>query len=507
MHLYQLMSTSTSDSLCAATPPTAKRARVDAEQGAARRALYEAGELCDGHVTHCGQVYAVSRMNCAAASGFFRVAFTGGMREGLSASINLDPNIPSSCVQSLLRYAHSGDLVVPDGDEEELVSAADQLEFLSVLPILTPQLIATVTTENCLHRLTLGVRRSLPEVAVRAIEEVDDHFETVTATRSFRELPEAAVEAILRVQALTTPEVALYEALLDWHAHEPTRPFAPLFEHIALADLGLRYLLVHVNHAPCVLASERAKQRVQTALEMLALPASERPVPSSSPGVLKRARAQPLRLRFLGDREDSTCQLVVAPSWRGTSVMRRGFHSQAWCGAFAISVLSLQQRSQWQLRVFPTESLPHMDKKFFVGVAKATNDRNSETNDGCVGLELVNPCRGDRITFTADPRRQRLEYRFELGEGRSVDNDELWVSVQSEFEEASVPVGSSGTLAWPHAGLGWKPFVAMTAGTTSSVSRVDVIDPLDEDGGSPLEGSLEESDDDDDSDDSDDSDL
>jgi hypothetical protein len=187
------------------------------------RALYEAGSLCDGEVRHGGATFAVSRMNLAAASRFFRVAFTGGMRETSCASVDLDLSIPEACVQALLHFAHSGELRVPDGMEEELVSAADQLEFLSVLPILTPRLVETVSAENCLNRLTLATRRSLSVLTAHAIRAADEHFEALAASHAFDQLPEEALAAFLQAEELTTQEAKLYEMLMAWHAHDTTR--------------------------------------------------------------------------------------------------------------------------------------------------------------------------------------------------------------------------------------------------------------------------------------------
>ena len=52
--------------------------------------LYEAGQLCDGKLVLNGRTFPVSRILLAAASPFFRSAFTGGMREG-EGTVQLDP--------------------------------------------------------------------------------------------------------------------------------------------------------------------------------------------------------------------------------------------------------------------------------------------------------------------------------------------------------------------------------------------------------------------------------
>ncbi|MDC0526020.1 BACK domain-containing protein [bacterium] len=153
------------------------------------------------------------------------------MRESSCASVDLDPSVPAACVQSL-----------QEGLDEELVGAADQLEFLSVLPILTPRLVATVTAENCCNCLTLATRRSLGELTTRAVQAADEHFEQLTASRAFEPLPEEALAAFLQCETLTTLYVVrLYEMLVSWHAHDAaSRSFDALLGHISLVDLGVK---------------------------------------------------------------------------------------------------------------------------------------------------------------------------------------------------------------------------------------------------------------------------
>jgi hypothetical protein len=63
--------------------------------------LYEAGQLCDGKLVLNGRTFPVSRILLAAASPFFRSAFTGGMREG-EGTVQLDPSLQPEGVEALL---------------------------------------------------------------------------------------------------------------------------------------------------------------------------------------------------------------------------------------------------------------------------------------------------------------------------------------------------------------------------------------------------------------------
>ena len=63
--------------------------------------LYEAGQLCDGKLVLNVRTFPVSRILLAAASPFFRSAFTGGMREG-EGTVQLDPSLQPEGVEALL---------------------------------------------------------------------------------------------------------------------------------------------------------------------------------------------------------------------------------------------------------------------------------------------------------------------------------------------------------------------------------------------------------------------
>ena len=421
-------------------------------------ALYQAGELCDGEVRHGSTTYAVSRMNLAAASKFFRIAFTGGMRESSGASITLDPSMPAACVETLLHYAHSGELRVPEGFEEELVSAADQLEFLSVLPSLTPRLIETVNAENCLNRLTLAARRSLDDLTARAVQAADEHFIKLAASDAFNELPEEALTALLSSEQLTVAEVQLYEMLVAWHAHDTRRRFDALLAHISLTDLGVKYLLDSVMHSPLVLASAPARDLVRDAMGRLTLsPVEIAQLPS--PRTTRRNRAIRLDLHFHRPNECPFLVLRIADA--GKLVWRAG--GSIYRGAFGTEHLPTNARALWRLELTPsTHYAASKEQKFFVGIAREDVTADSQRTDGCVGIEIINPHAGDTLSLTSDPTRQVLEYSFELTGTRTIAD--VSASVQSEFQASDVEIGANGTLTWPSSGT-WKPFVSMTHGT------------------------------------------
>jgi hypothetical protein len=235
-----------------------------------------------------------------------------------------------------------------------------------------------------------------------------------------------------------------------------------LLGYISLAELGVKYLLDHVVHAPPVLASTRAKDLVRDAMGRLTLPPAERAALASPNTAVRRSRALNIDLKF--DRRPR----YVAVSEDGKLVRRIGYPN--WRGVLATEALPSQRRASWRLVLSPNTDpvFNGGEQKFFVGIAREGTPMvlDSDSSDGCIGLEIINPHAGDSLTFTSDPERGLLHYTFALSGARSVD--EIRASVQSEFQSADEEVGDTGTLTWPHAGpQQWSPFVSMTHGHIS----------------------------------------
>ena len=103
--------------------------------------------------------FPVSRLALASASPFFRAAFSGSMLES-GGTVTLDPSLSPSCVEALLRFAHGSlEVRIAEPDLEEFVTAADQLSFTDVLPLVTPLLASSLSADNCTTRLVLCLTR------------------------------------------------------------------------------------------------------------------------------------------------------------------------------------------------------------------------------------------------------------------------------------------------------------------------------------------------------------
>jgi len=268
-----------------APPPSLHNIALPLPEEAARdrhsslRETYERGELCDGQVVLGERVFPVSRMTLAASSPFFRAAFSSGMREGASLRVTLDPTLPIRCVEALLSYAHApgGEFAVES--LEQLVVAADQLGFTSVLPIAAEKLRATLTPSNCIDRLVLSERHGLPTLSRGCIEVVGQHYAEPSMKRALASLSQGCLVVLLSHEPAVMAEERIFEILLAWlENYEDGRSplFPTLLELVRLPSLGIAYLSEHVMYAPSVLAAPRAQQLVRDAVRFLGASPEER---------------------------------------------------------------------------------------------------------------------------------------------------------------------------------------------------------------------------------------
>ena len=311
------------------------------------RAIYEAGELCDGTVILGDRQFPVCRMLLSAASPFFKSAFMGGFRESAQCSVTLDPTLPADCVDALLKHAH-----VPVGsgitlNPESFLSTADQLGFSDLIPAASRALIDTLSPGNLLARLVLADRYELADLLTRGVELFSEHAVDICGSPEFASLlPQSLLSKVLSHQDTTASELPLFEGLLAWTRHDSARAvaFDELLEHVRLPELGIQYLISSVVHAEEVVRSSRARQLVQEAMAFLTVP--EQRLELTSPRMESRRNLP----AFLSQSSGG-----IAVTYEGSAIRfcRRSFssgdHGSAHCALSSEKITT--PKLSWTVRV------------------------------------------------------------------------------------------------------------------------------------------------------------
>lgn len=360
------------------------------------------------------------------ASDFFRAAFTGSMRESTTGTITLEGLHPS-CVQALIGYAHNGHsgLLVLEEHLEAMLIAADQLGFAELLPLIGEKLCGGVTAENCVDRLVLADRHSLPSLRASALDVLTQHFRSLSHAGSLAALTQSVFSEILSADDLDLDEIDLFDALVAWRAHDVERhgaAFDALFALLRLPRMGIEALASRVVHAPAVLASERAQQSVRDSILYLTVPSKRAEL--TTPITVDRGRGVALDVVF-----ESTVGRMVAK--RHTGIHEDGKLVKRtslafWSGAVA-NALPSSRRVTWKLRVDGPPSDMEAEAGFFLGLVKRSGvealnlceNYRTAAADVTVGICFKMTNVGDVFELTADTVRQELRYLARLVNGRT----------------------------------------------------------------------------------------
>lgn len=179
--------------------------RLACDRAKSSASLFETSALCDGIVELNGRAFPVSCMMVAAASPFFKAAFTGVMREATERRIVLDPSLSAASVEALLRFAHSlGPLIVQESELENLIVAADQLGLTEAIPMAAAQLGECLQPDNFAQMLQLAERYSLHPLVHACVKLCNQNFAMISSVLTT--LPASSLALLLRHDALRVQE-------------------------------------------------------------------------------------------------------------------------------------------------------------------------------------------------------------------------------------------------------------------------------------------------------------
>ncbi|XP_053256434.1 kelch-like protein 21 [Podarcis raffonei] len=219
-----------------------------------------------------GGEFGAHRAVLAAASGYFRAMFGGGLREARAARVRLH-GVEPECLALLLDFAYTGRVASPGGPElaERLLRAADLLQFPAVKAACGAWLAARLEPAAALEMQEFGEAFACAPLAAAARRCVLRHAaesEGELAAQMER-LPLPRLLSYLRDDALRVPkEEAAFELALRWVRAEPAAraPLLPqLLAHVRLPFVRRFALLAHVEGEPLVARSEACLRLVAEA--------------------------------------------------------------------------------------------------------------------------------------------------------------------------------------------------------------------------------------------------
>eukprot|EP00747_Dinoflagellata_sp_TGD_P004808 gnl/TRDRNA2_/TRDRNA2_112084_c0_seq1.p1 gnl/TRDRNA2_/TRDRNA2_112084_c0~~gnl/TRDRNA2_/TRDRNA2_112084_c0_seq1.p1 ORF type:complete len:252 (+),score=37.33 gnl/TRDRNA2_/TRDRNA2_112084_c0_seq1:45-758(+) len=119
-----------------------------------QKRIWENRMFADATISSSGMQFPVHRAVLAAASPVFERAFSGPMKEGKSANIDIKDSTPAA-VEAMLRFIYTGDLELPDANESTALSSSEELVPLISMAMLYEQYaLSTIVAELLVQGLT-----------------------------------------------------------------------------------------------------------------------------------------------------------------------------------------------------------------------------------------------------------------------------------------------------------------------------------------------------------------
>ncbi|KAL1272041.1 hypothetical protein QQF64_031057 [Cirrhinus molitorella] len=177
---------------------------------------------CDVELLAEKTVFHAHRVLLAASSDYFRGMFTSGMKESQQESVSL-LLVGAAELETLLHCAYSGALELGWGCVFELACTSLQFQFQPAISLCLKFLEQEMDVHNCLDVASFAEAYGMADLMELAEDFVLRHFQEISATPKFQDLPAEKLLQFLRCDALSIPsELAVFRAVVTWVEADPT---------------------------------------------------------------------------------------------------------------------------------------------------------------------------------------------------------------------------------------------------------------------------------------------
>ena len=204
------------------------RLTADSEQRLAPLQLYadmwRSGELCDVVLSAENEKIRAHRLILAGGSSYMRSCFSSGMRDGEAAVLTLQ-GVTACSLRCLLDFLYLGECEATPSSIVPLMHAASLMEVRPLLQLAADFLGKDgLLPESYLNIIELCDTLDRPETAgLRAacLAFVSEHLEALAAEEQWRRLPRPWLRALLESEAITLPELCVFQSAIAWLEAQP----------------------------------------------------------------------------------------------------------------------------------------------------------------------------------------------------------------------------------------------------------------------------------------------
>lgn len=208
------------------------------------------------------------------SSPYFRAMFCSNFMERSQVRVNLK-GISSNVLSGIMDYVYTSCITITMETVLPLMQAASMLHYEGLFEACSMFLQEQLSPENCLSMIRLSEILHCESLREKAKEMAVNCFSDVAATEDFRELSLPELMCYLEDDRLCAEEEQVFETLLAWIHHDPSRRGAihDLFKKVRLRYIHPTYLFQFIANDPLVQSSTLCTEIIES-LRRLMLTAS-----------------------------------------------------------------------------------------------------------------------------------------------------------------------------------------------------------------------------------------
>ncbi|XP_051569653.1 uncharacterized protein LOC127450008 [Myxocyprinus asiaticus] len=171
---------------------------------------------CDIELEVEGRVFHAHRVLLVACCDYFRGMFSSNMRESQQESVSL-LLVGAAEFEALLHCAYSGVLVLGWSCIFELTCTSLQLQFQFAISLCLIFLQKEMDAYSCLDVASFAEAYGMTDLLELAEDFVSRHFQEVSLTPKFQDLPKEKLKKYLQSDSLCVPsELPVFKAVMSW---------------------------------------------------------------------------------------------------------------------------------------------------------------------------------------------------------------------------------------------------------------------------------------------------
>ncbi|WKX93727.1 hypothetical protein Q1695_011188 [Nippostrongylus brasiliensis] len=190
----------------------------------------------------------------AAACPYFKAMFTSNMVESNRSQVVIK-DIDGATLASLVEYMYSGRLDIDESNVQVLLRTATILQLACVRDACSRFLLEQLDASNCLGIASFAQTHNCAQLAHAAQMYTHQHFRQLIGSEELLSMDESSFLQLISDDRLTTEgEDAVFEAVINWVKHEPSRrpSLARVLSAVRLPLISQEFLLDRAYQEPLI---------------------------------------------------------------------------------------------------------------------------------------------------------------------------------------------------------------------------------------------------------------